>query len=81
MVKAKAKVWCRDCGKKMKQYPYGILAFSCEKCGLKAEVRYSKMPIIATKEMGKGGVIFVTKKEHKELHNFNKKDLKKKGGN
>jgi hypothetical protein len=40
---AKAKVWCCDCGKEMKQYPYGILAFGCYNCKLKAEVNYMKM--------------------------------------
>lgn len=45
MVKnAKAEVWCRNCGEKMKQYPYGILAFYCKKCDLKAEVGYCKIP-------------------------------------
>jgi Zn finger protein HypA/HybF involved in hydrogenase expression len=46
MSKAKANVWCRDCGEEMKQYPYDILAFACRKCGLKAEVNYKPMPII-----------------------------------
>lgn len=41
---AKAKVWCRDCGQEMQQYPYGILAFGCKKCKLKAVVEYQKMP-------------------------------------
>jgi hypothetical protein len=43
---AKAKVWCRDCGEEMAQYPYGILAFSCRNCKLKATVSYDKMPVI-----------------------------------
>lgn len=43
---AKAQVWCRDCGKEMKQYPFGQLAYSCKKCKLKAIVEYSKMPIV-----------------------------------
>jgi hypothetical protein len=41
---SKPRVLCRRCGKVMKQYPYGILAFSCSKCKLKAEITYSKMP-------------------------------------
>jgi hypothetical protein len=27
MKKAKAKVWCRDCGEPMEQYPYDMLVF------------------------------------------------------
>jgi len=41
--KAKAEVWCRGCGKKMKQYPYDILFFYCSDCKLKARVDYEKM--------------------------------------
>lgn len=41
--KAKAEVWCRGCGEKMKQAPYGVLVFYCKKCKLKAEVKYYKV--------------------------------------
>jgi DnaJ-class molecular chaperone len=51
MKNANAKVWCRDCGKEMKQYPYDILAFSCKKCNLKATVEYEKMPILSAIKM------------------------------
>lgn len=43
---AKGLVWCRECGEEMKQYPQGILAFSCKKCKLKATINYEKMPIV-----------------------------------
>jgi Zn finger protein HypA/HybF involved in hydrogenase expression len=43
MSKAKAKVWCRECGEEMRQHPYDILAFTCKNCKLKAEVQYDVM--------------------------------------
>lgn len=46
----KAKVWCRDCGEEMQQAPYGILAFYCKKCKLKATVKYEPTPIIKPKQ-------------------------------
>jgi len=39
----KAKIWCRDCGKEMKQYPYDLSFFYCKECKLKASVVYEKM--------------------------------------
>ncbi len=48
--KAKAMVWCRNCGKEMQQAPYRILAFYCKKCKLKAKVRYEPTPIIKLQE-------------------------------
>ena len=50
MVNARANIWCRDCGEEMHQAPYNILAFYCRTCGIKAEVVYSKTPIITVKE-------------------------------
>jgi Zn finger protein HypA/HybF involved in hydrogenase expression len=46
MSKAKANVWCRDCGEEMIQYPYEMLVFSCKNCKLKAEVSFEKMPVL-----------------------------------
>ena len=54
---ARAKVWCRDCGKEMHQAPYNILAFYCTECKLKANVNYSKTPYIHTlSEEGRHGI-------------------------
>lgn len=52
--KAKANVWCRDCGKEMKQAPYGILAFYCKDCELKATVTYEQTPKYAYSDFEKG---------------------------
>ena len=52
--KAKANVWCRDCGKEMKQAPYEILAFYCEDCELKATVTYEPTPKYTYSDFEKG---------------------------
>ena len=49
---SKARIWCRDCGEEMKQYPYGILTFGCKKCKLKATVEYQQMPIVRIVDKG-----------------------------
>lgn len=49
--KAKAEVWCKDCGEKMWQAPYNIMSFYCEKCKIKATVRYEPTPIIHAKSV------------------------------
>jgi len=57
MSKAKGKVWCRECGEEMKQYPYGILAFGCKKCKLKATILFGDMPVLKSKGVA-GGIRF-----------------------
>ena len=44
--KARAELWCRDCGNSMKQWPYGQLTFSCKKCRLTVDVHYKKSGIM-----------------------------------
>lgn len=60
MVNARANIWCRDCGCQMHQAPYNILAFYCKKCGIKAEIQYSKTPILVAK-------CSCSEEEHKRL--------------
>lgn len=45
------QVLCRNCKEPMKQAPYGILAFYCHKCNVKAEINYSNIPIVHLKEL------------------------------